>query len=105
MSYRVAFEMDYVARRSRLTTFFRWLLAIPHLIFAAVYAIAFYVVWIVAWFALLFTARWPASLDEFAAGFLRYTARLSAYLHLGVDQYPPFRGARDDSYPGHVRLA
>ncbi len=105
MSYPVSFEMDYVARRSRLTTFFRWLLAIPHLIFAAVYAIAFYVVWIVAWFALLFTARWPASLYEFAAGFLRYTARLSAYLYLGVDQYPPFSGAEDDSYPVHVRIA
>ena len=105
MSYPVSFEMDHVARRSRLTTFFRLLLAIPHLIFAWLYSIAFYVVLIVAWFALLLTARWPASLYEFATGFLRYTARLGGYLYLGVDQYPPFGGAADGSYPVRVRIA
>lgn len=105
MPYPVSFEMDYVARRSRLTTFFRWLLAIPHFFFAAFYGIAVYVVLIIAWFALLFTARWPTSLYEFTAGFVRYTARLSAYLYLGVDSYPPFSGAEDDSYPVRVRIA
>jgi hypothetical protein len=105
MEYPVSFEMDYVAERSRLTTLLRWLLALPHFVFATVYAIAFYVVWIIAWFALLFTARWPASLYEFAAGFLRYAARLGGYLYLGVDKYPPFSGADDDSYPVRVRVA
>jgi hypothetical protein len=105
MSYPVSFEMDYVEKRSRLTTFFRWLLAIPHFFFAMFYGIAFYVVWIIAWFALLFTAHWPMSLYEFTAGFLRYTARLSAYLNLGVDKYPPFSGAEDDSYPVRVHIA
>ena len=105
MSYPVSFEMDYVEKRSRLTTFFRLLLAIPHFFYAFFYGIAAYVVVIIAWFALLFTARWPASLYEFSAGFLRYLARLSAYVNLGVDQYPPFSGADDDSYPVRVRIA
>ncbi len=105
MSYPVTFQMDYVARRSRLTTFFRYILAIPQFVFAFFYAIAFYVVYIIAWFALLFTARWPGSLYAFMGGFLRYTARLSAYLYLGVDQYPPFSGAEDDSYPVRVHIA
>jgi hypothetical protein len=105
MSYPVSFEMDYVEKRSRLTTFFRLLLAIPHFFFAFFYGIAAYVVVIIAWFALLFAARWPASLYDFAAGFLRYLARLSAYVNLGVDAYPPFSGAEDDSYPVRVHIA
>src|SRR3981081_2320790 len=105
MSYPVAFEMDYVERRSRLTTFFRYILAIPQLFFAVFYGIAFSVVLIIAWFALLFTARWPGGLYQFAGGFLRYTTRLSAYLYLGVDRYPPFTGAEDDSYPVRVQIA
>ncbi len=104
-SYPVEFEMDYVERRSRLTTFFRSALAIPHFFFAAVYGIAFFVVYIVAWFALMFTGRWPAGLYEFAGGFLRYITRLNAYLYYGVDQYPPFSGAPDDTYPVRVHIA
>jgi hypothetical protein len=104
-SYPIEFEMDFVERRSRLTTFFRSLLALPHYLFAAVYGIAFFVVYIIAWFALMFTARWPAGLYEFASGYLRYISRLTAYMYLGVDQYPPFNGAPDDSYPVRVHIA
>jgi hypothetical protein len=105
MPYPVTFEMDYVPDRSRITTFFRFLLAIPHLAFAFFYAIAFFVAYVIAWFALLITARWPDSLYEFIGGFLRYAARLSAYMYLGVDQYPPFSGAPDDTYPVRVHIA
>jgi hypothetical protein len=105
MSYPVAFEMDYIEPRSRLTTFFRYILAIPQVFFALFYGIAFYVVLIIAWFALMFTARWPDGLYQFAGGFLRYITRLSAYLYLGVDPYPPFTGAEDDSYPIRVHIA
>ena len=44
-------------------------------------------------------------LYQFAGGFLRYITRLSAYMYLGVDQYPPFNGAPDDSYPVRVHIA
>lgn len=105
MSYPVAFEMDYVKRRSRLSTFFRYILVWPQLFFGLFYSIAFYVVWIVSWFALLFTGRWPDSLYEFSGRFLRYLTRVNAYLYLGVDKYPPFSGADDDSYPVRVHIA
>ena len=105
MSYPVVFEMDYVERRSRLTTFFRYVLAIPQFFFATFYAIAFYIVLIISWFALLITGRWPGSLYEFAGRFLRYLTRFSAYVFLGVDKYPPFSGAEDDSYPVRVHIA
>lgn len=104
-SYPIEFEMDFVERRNRLTTFFRSLLSLPHYLFAAVYGIAFFIVYIVAWFALMFTGRWPAGLYEFATGYLRYISRLSAYMYLGVDQYPPFNGAPDESYPVRVHIA
>jgi Domain of unknown function (DUF4389) len=103
-NYPVDFEMDYLQQRSRLTTFFRWILAIPQFVFAFVYSIAFYIVWIISWFALLFTAAWPEGLYNFACGYLRYIARLSGYITLGVDQYPPFSGADDPSYPIRVRI-
>jgi hypothetical protein len=105
MPYPVTFEMDYIEQRSRLTTFFRYLLAIPHFFFAAVYGLVFYVVLIIAWFALVFTGRWPIGLYGFAGNFLRYITRLGAYIYLGADHYPPFSGAEDDSYPVRVRIA
>jgi hypothetical protein len=105
MTYPIAFEMDYIERRSRLTTFFRYFLAIPHFIFAAAYGIALYIVLIIAWFALLFTGRWPVGLYAFAGGFLRYVTRLGAYIYLGVDRYPPFSGADDAGYPVRVQIA
>ena len=105
MGYPVAFEMDYVERRSRLSTFFRYILVWPHFFFAFFYSIAFYVVWILSWFALVFTGRWPDSLYSFSSGFLRYITRLTAYFYLGVDRYPPFSGADDAGYPVRVHIA
>jgi Domain of unknown function (DUF4389) len=105
LSYPVGFEMDYIERRSRLTTFFRWILAIPQFVFAFFYGIVFEIVLIISWFALLFTARWPEPLYEFTCGFLRYITRLTAYLFLGVDRYPPFSGGPHDDYPVRVPIA
>jgi Domain of unknown function (DUF4389) len=104
LSYPVNFEMDYAEQRSRLTTFFRELLAIPHFIFLFVYAIGFLIAWVIAWFALLFTGRFPLGLYDFIAGFLRYVTRLTAYLYLGVDAYPPFNGGEHPDYPVRVQI-
>ncbi len=104
-TYPVGFEMDYAAQRSRVTTFFRGLLAIPHLIMLWAYSIAFLVVWVIAWFALMFTGRWPQGLYAFACGYLRYVTRVGAYLCLGTDAYPPFSGAEDPDYPVRVPIA
>jgi hypothetical protein len=97
--------MDYVRRRSRVTTFLRYILAIPHFVFLFFYEIAFLVVIVLAWFALLITGTWPDSLYQFAGGFVRYLARLTAYMSLGVDRYPPFSGADDENYPVRVQIA
>jgi hypothetical protein len=104
VAYPVTFEADYVEKRSRLTTFFRWLLVIPHAIVLVFYAIAAGVVVIVAWFALVFTGRWPRGMYDFVAGFFRYSTAVHGYFYLLTDEYPPF-GPDVDSYPVRLNIA
>ena len=69
----------------------KWLLAIPHYIVLAFLYVAVLIVVIVAWFAILFTGRYPRSLFDFVEGFLRWGNRVGAYAFLLVtDRYPPF---------------
>jgi hypothetical protein len=102
--YPVTFEADYVEKRSRLTTFFRWLLVIPHVIVLAFYGLAALVVVVVAWFALVFTGRWPRGMYDFVAGAFRYGTAVHGYFYLLTDEYPPF-GPDVDSYPVRLNIA
>ncbi|MEP7192822.1 MAG: DUF4389 domain-containing protein [Actinomycetota bacterium] len=69
----------------------KWLLAIPHFIVLAVlYLFAFFAV-IFAWFAILFTGRYPRGLFDFVVGVARWSLRVQAYAMLLItDRYPPF---------------
>lgn len=98
----VTFDAEYFKERSRLTTAFRLILAIPHFLLVAVWGFAMYFVVIVAWFALLITGRWPRSLYDFSVDYVRYITYLYGYLALLTDDYPPFSGDADEHYP--VRL-
>jgi hypothetical protein len=70
----------------------KWLLAIPHYVVLFLLGIASLVAVIVAWFAILFTGRYPQGLFHFVVGVLRWTNRVNAYAFaLVTDQYPPFR--------------
>jgi len=91
-------------KRSRLTVFFRLLLLIPHFIWALLYGIAACIVVFIAWFAILFTGKYPAGMYEFVAGYLRYYTRLSAYGYLVVDTYPPFDGGEHPEYPVRLQI-
>ena len=69
----------------------KWLLAIPHLILLVFLWLAAFFVIIFAWFAILFTGRYPRGLFEFVVGVGRWTNRVTAYAFVLVtDQYPPF---------------
>jgi hypothetical protein len=69
----------------------KWLLAIPHFIVLGVlFVVAFFAV-VIAWFAILFTGRYPRGLFDFVVGVARWSLRVQAYATLLVtDRYPPF---------------
>lgn len=102
--YPIQYEADYVERHSRLTTFFRLLTVIPAALLTMVYGFAASFALIAAWFAVVFTGRYPEGLYNFMAGFLRNSTRLNAYANLVTDAYPPFSGQPDDSYPVRVQI-
>jgi hypothetical protein len=70
----------------------KWLLAIPHYVVLVFLGFAVFVCVAIAWFAILFTGRYPRSLFTFVVGVQRWSLRVVAYAALLVtDQYPPFR--------------
>lgn len=69
----------------------KWLLALPHYIVLFFLAVAMFFVTIIAWFAILFTGRYPKGLFDFVVGVNRWSLRVGAYAFLlTTDQYPPF---------------
>jgi Domain of unknown function (DUF4389) len=103
-TYPVTFEADYVEPRSRLTTFFRLLLAIPHFIVLSFWGIALFFGLVAAWFALLITGRYPQGLYDFSAAYLRYYNRVHAYTWLLTEPYPPFSGGEEPGYPARLHI-
>jgi hypothetical protein len=88
----VQFDVVWQPERSRLTTFFRLILAIPHIVVLAVVGIAEYVVTIIAWVAILITARYPRGLRRFSVWYIVYATRVHTWLALLCDDFPPFGG-------------
>ncbi len=90
----VHLEIDYPdAERdlNRWLPLVKWLLAIPHYIVLAVLAVIAIFVVVIAWFAILFTGRYPQALFDYVVGVGRWGLRVQAYAFLLVtDQYPPF---------------
>jgi hypothetical protein len=91
----VHLEVDYpdVPRDlNRWMPLVKWFLAIPHVIVLAILLIGVVVATVVAWFAILFTGRYPRPLFDFVVGVLRWCSRVQGYAcTLVTDKYPPFR--------------
>jgi len=88
--YPVTFEVEYPERLSRLLIFVKGLLVIPNVIVLYFVLLAWMVTTFIAWFAILFSGRYPKGLFDFAVGTLRWMARVNAYVLLLRDEYPPF---------------
>ena len=79
------------AERDRVTVAFRLILAIPHLIAICFLGMAWALATMVAWFAILFTGRYPRGLFDYVVGVGRWGLRVNAYAFLlTTDRYPPF---------------
>ena len=88
----VHLDYSYPEQLNRWLPLVKWLLAIPHYIVLFFLDLASFVVVIVAWFAILFTGRYPRGMFGFVEGVIRWNVRVTAYaLTLVTDRYPPFR--------------
>jgi Domain of unknown function (DUF4389) len=90
-------------QRTRLTVFFRLILAIPLLLWAVLWAVIAVLAYIVNWFATLFMGQSPDGLHNFLATFLRYTTHVRAYTLLVADPYPKFTGT-EGTYPVDLEI-
>ena len=84
------YEADHPERLSRLLPFVKWLLAIPHFVVIALLAVAAFFAWPIGAIAVLVTGRWPESIHHLLVGLNRWTNRVTAYVYLLTDRYPPF---------------
>ena len=88
-------------RRSRLTVFFRFLLAIPHFFWLFLWTIGVVFAAFAGWIAALVTGRLPEGIHSFLAAYIRYVTHLGAYLSLAANPYPSFNA---QPYPLDVEL-
>ena len=98
MSYPLSFDVEYPGELSRWLIFVKGLLAIPHFIVIYALGIAVNLITIIAWFAILFTRRYPREMFSFVVNVNRWNANVSAYIFLMSDDYPPFSW-EPDQYP------
>jgi hypothetical protein len=104
--YPISYEADPALEgRNRLTSFFRYIVAIPWLFVAAIYGFVAQIAAVIAWFAIVFTGKYPDGIYNFNAGYLRMYSRVYSFLHLINDEWPPFGGDEAPGYPVRIGVA
>ena len=105
--YPVNLKGELIGMPSRGLWLVKWLLAIPHYIILYFLGIAAFFVWIMSWFAILFTGKYPKGLFDFMVGVMRWSWRVGFYGYnaLGTDKYPPFSPQSVPDYPADFEVA
>lgn len=96
-----AFDVARPERLSRLLIFVKWLMILPHAFVLYFYGILAGITTFLAWFVILFTGTFPEQMWNLVYSYTRWNARLSVYIYLLRDEYPPFGEA---PYPMSFRL-
>jgi uncharacterized protein DUF4389 len=99
----VALAVTDDLRRSRLTVFFRLLLALPHIVWLALWGVVAWLAAVANWIATLALGRSPRPLVRFLGAYVRYTAHVNAFFCLVGNPFPGFVGA-PGSYPVDIEL-
>jgi len=104
-TYPVNITGELTAPPGRWKWLIKLVLAIPHILVLALLLVAFIFVWIIAFFAIAFTGRFPRGLFDFNVGVLRWTWRVEFYTYwaLGTDKYPPFT-LKSVDYPADLQV-
>ena len=102
--YPIELEADYPERMARWRPLVQWLLVIPHFFVLAFVLFGAYFAFIAAWFAILFTRRYPRGIFDFIAGTFRWSARATGYYLFLTSAYPPFSLGEQPSYPIRARF-